>query len=181
MDNVVVKLLDFFKHISRDIMIYVIPGFIVIVNLYIIDKVYIKSEFFQVIDKLEYLPLIIFITSYVIGHIIMAFMEIISLIDPCIYKIFKFKKINFKDEINIFKNNKDTYDYFIERQNQLSHFRWTLSGAFIVSTIIDIYYSIEKVDIPLSFIVLTFLIGIFLLILHYITEKESKDKIRKIL
>ena len=178
MDNVVAKLLDLFKHISRDIMIYVISGFVVIINLYVIDKVYIKSEFFQLIDKLEYLPLIIFILSYIIGHIIMAFMEIISLIDPCIYKIFKFKKINFKDEVKIFENNKDIYDYFIERQNQLSYFRWTLAGAFFISTIINILYiCIGKADISLWFIFLTLGIGIFLLILHYITDKEYKEKI----
>ncbi len=40
MDNTIAKLLDLFKHISRDIMIYAISGFVVIVNFFIIDKFY---------------------------------------------------------------------------------------------------------------------------------------------
>ena len=71
------------------------------------------------------------------------------------------------------------YDYFIERQNQLSYFRWTLSGAFFILTLINGWYKcIEKVDISLYFIFLPLVIGIFLLILHYKTAKEYKEKIK---
>ncbi|MCT7566914.1 hypothetical protein N5T96_11315 [Aliarcobacter butzleri] len=59
----------------------------------------------------------------------------------------------FKVEVKIFKKNKELYDYFIERQNQLSYFRWTLSGAFIITSIINIFIKyIEKVNISLYFI-----------------------------
>ncbi|OCL92455.1 hypothetical protein [Aliarcobacter thereius] len=179
MDNTIAKLLDLFKHISRDIMIYAISGFVVIVNFFIIDKFYLGGIYFGLIDKLEYISLIIFILSYVIGHVIMSLMQIVDFIEPCIYKLFKLKNINFKDEVKIFKKNQNTYDYFIERQNQLTYFRWTLSGAFFILTLINSWYKyIEKVDISLYFIFIPLLIAIFLLILHYRTEKEYIRKIK---
>ncbi len=179
MDNTIAKLLDLFKHISRDIIIYAISGFVVIVNFFIIDKFYLGGIYFGLIDKLEYISLIIFILSYVIGHIIMSLMQIVDFIEPCIYKLFKFESVDFKYEVQIFKENQNIYDYFIERQNQLTYFRWTLSGAFLILTLINCCYKcIEKVDISLYFIFLPFVIGIFLLILHYTTEKEYKEKIK---
>ncbi|MCG3668470.1 hypothetical protein [Aliarcobacter butzleri] len=178
MNNMVVKILELFKHISRDIMIYVIPGFIIVVNLFIIDELYLNNKILGLIEKLEYLSFIIFILTYVIGHIIMALMEIVQRIVKCI----NLEKNNvFKVEVKIFKKNKELYDYFIERQNQLSYFRWTLSGAFIISSIINIFYKyIEKVNISLYFIFLPLIIGISLLILHYVTEKEYKEKVNTI-
>lgn len=175
MDNVVVKLLDLFKHISRDIMIYVISGFVVIVNLYVIDKVYIKSEFFQLIDKLEYLPLIIFILSYIIGHIIMALSNVF-------YKVFycKSKKDVLKKEMKIFKKDSIAYEYFIERQNQLYHFRLTLSGAFFISAIINILYKcIGEFEISLFLIFIPITISIFLFLAYYISKARYKEKIKK--
>ena len=53
MDNTIAKLLDLFKHISRDIMIYVISGFVVIVNFFILDKFYLGGIYFGLIEKLE--------------------------------------------------------------------------------------------------------------------------------
>ncbi|MCT7566913.1 hypothetical protein N5T96_11310 [Aliarcobacter butzleri] len=76
MNNMVVKILELFKHISRDIMIYVIPGFVIVVNLFIIDELYLNNKILGLIEKLEYLSFIILILTYVIGHIIMALMEI---------------------------------------------------------------------------------------------------------
>ena len=81
MDNTIAKLLDLFKHISRDIIIYAISGFVVIVNFFIIDKFYLGGIYFGLIDKLEYISLIIFILSYVIGHIIMSLMQIVDFIE----------------------------------------------------------------------------------------------------
>ena len=106
----------------------------------------------------------------------MAIMEILEII-KC--KISKNRNIIFKNEIIIFKKEQNIYDYFIERQNQLSYFRWTLSGAFFILTLINCWYKcIEKVDISLYFIFLPLVIGIFLLILHYKTAKEYKEKIK---
>ena len=105
--------------------------------------------------------------------------QIVDFIEPCIYKLFKFESVDFKYEVQIFKENQNIYDYFIERQNQLSYFRWTLSGAFFILTLINGWYKcIEKVDISLYFILLPLVIGIFLLILHYTTEKEYIKKIK---
>ncbi|MDN5126583.1 hypothetical protein PJV95_10070 [Aliarcobacter butzleri] len=61
MNNMVVKILELFKHISRDIMIYVIPGFIIVVNLFIIDELYLNNKILGLIEKLEYLSFIIFL------------------------------------------------------------------------------------------------------------------------
>ena len=114
MDNTIAKLLDLFKHISRDIMIYAISGFVVIVNFFIIDKFYLGGIYFGLIEKLEYISLIIFILSYVIGHIIMSLMQIVDFIEPCIYKLFKFESVDFKYEVQIFKENQNIYaNYYL--------------------------------------------------------------------
>jgi len=110
MDNTIAKLLDLFKHISRDIMIYAISGFVVIVNFFIIDKFYLGGIYFVLIEKLEYISLIIFILSYVIGHVIMALTNVIlnfKKIFECNktkLNIHKFEK-EFEFEVKIFNKN----------------------------------------------------------------------------
>ena len=86
MDNSIAKLLGLFKHISRDIIIYVLPGFVLIFNFIIVDKLYLGNKLINILNT-EYLLLIFFILSYILGHLIMAFMEIISFIEFLIKKM----------------------------------------------------------------------------------------------
>lgn len=177
MDNTISKLLDIFKHIARDIIIYVIPGFLLIFNLFIIDKLYLKKEILAIFQG-EYLLLVIFILSYILGHVIMAVMEIVSCIE-FLFKKCKWIKnkieIDFSKELEIFKDNdsKKIYEYFIERENQLYYFRWNISGAFFVSAILNKYLLSEEFYIFL----IPLIVGIFLLCLHYVTANNYKNRI----
>ena len=69
MDNTISKLLEFFKHIARDIFIYVLSGLVVITNLAII-KEYCFNTFKVPGFFSEYKILIILISAYIIGHIL---------------------------------------------------------------------------------------------------------------
>lgn len=175
MDNTISKLLDIFKHIARDIIIYVIPGFLLIFNFYIIDKLYLKKDILAIFQG-EYLLLVIFILSYILGNVIMAIMSLLYKILNC-----EEDKINFEDELNIYKKNSQLYEYFIERENQLYFFRWNLSGTFFISIILNIvllFYFQLSIEFMIYFIFIYFFVGIVLLRLHYVTEKSYKDKIK---
>lgn len=184
MDNTIAKLLDLFKHISRDIMIYAISGFVVIVNFFIIDKFYLGGIYFVLIEKLEYISLIIFILSYVIGHVIMALTNLIlnfKKIFDCNktkLNIHKFEK-EFEFEVKIFNKNQNMYDYFIERQNQLFYFRLTLSGAFFISALINIYFKfIKEIEISWYIILILIIIGVFLFCAYRLSQQRYYQKLK---
>ncbi len=106
MESTISKLLDFFKHIARDILIYVLSGLIVIGNILLVDVLYNSSLIFNHLKYISYLPLLITLTAYILGHIIMGIMLIIDLAE----KLFSIDDINQKDEIKIYNKNSNTYE-----------------------------------------------------------------------
>jgi len=137
-----------FNHIVRDILIYVLPG---VVLLFYICFVYINinsiSDWSFLITN-NGLIIILIITAYILGHIILAFMELFFVkipIDIFIKRICFKKEFNeLNEESNKFKDgeleilafsNKNAYDFFVERHTQLSLFRWNLSGSFFIISI----------------------------------------------
>lgn len=187
MDSSIAKLLDLFKHVARDIIIYMLPGFVLIFYFIIVDNLYLGNKLIDILNT-EYSLLILFILSYIIGHIIMAFMEIITLIEFLIKKM-KCKKneneneIDFQKELEIFKRNDKVYEYFIERENLLYYFRWNLSGAFFILGFFNLFlyseFSIGK-DFFYYFISIPLIVGVFLLCLHYVTEKNYRKKVKNL-
>ena len=181
MDNSIAKLLDLFKHLARDIIIYVLPGFVLIFNFIIVDKLYLGNKLINILNT-EYLLLIFFILSYLVGHVIMAFMSILFKI----LNMFKCKKdgIDFEKELKIFKMNYQVYEYFIERENHLYFLRWNLSGGFLISAIFNVFFMIQfsfEKEFSYYFIFIPIIVGVILLRLHYVTKRIYKEKIEKIL
>ena len=71
------------------------------------------------------------------------------------------------------------YDYFIERQNQLFYFRLTLSGAFFISALINIYFKfIKEIEISWYIILILIIIGVFLFCAYRLSKQRYYKKLK---
>jgi hypothetical protein len=180
MDNTISKLLDFFKHIVRDLLTYILSGLIVIANFAYILLHLNKTEFNILFDN-TYVIWLIIIFAYVIGHIIMGIMYIIlekTKFDNLLTKYYKIE-IKQKNEIEIYKKDTKLYEFFIERQNQLYYLRWNLAGAFLLNGCVNLYLLLTQTNPIFSYLTfISFLSFIVLLVLHYKTAEDYSRTIK---
>ena len=187
MDNTLAKLLEYFKHIVRDLFVYVFSGLVVIANLTFIDYQFYNKQlgFLKILNELDYKILVILVVAYIIGHIIMAVMFLFFEVTGIDKKITDIYKINIdqEKEIKVYKENLNLYEYFIERQNQLYYVRWNVAGAFLISLVIDIFLEIlyKNLDVKISYYIFLFITFFILLILHYKTAIEYSNTIENCL
>lgn len=185
MDKVAAQILELFKHLVRDILVYLIGGLLIIANLLMIDYQYFSgSIYIYITTKYEYLPIIIILFSYGLGQIIMGFMYLFierTGIEKYIKKLLSLKSTsNIEDEIFIFIRNKDAYDFFIERYNHLSYLRWSLAGASLICflfnavTLVIYGYNLATL-ITLVCMVMMFIV---LLPLHYQTDHDYNERVK---
>ncbi len=139
----------YFKHLSRDLYIYIIPGINVLLNCYLFllepnDQNNIQAQFisfYQNTGSLVVIASIIFV-CFIIGHISMAVSEMLTAIYKYIKRIY-FKEIPKNDnneEIEIVTFEKrEEYEYFVERDSSLHLFRWNLAGTFLLLIIISFF------------------------------------------
>lgn len=181
MEKVIGQITDVFIHIARDILVYLLSGILVIGNVFLIDSCIFESKLFNYFSKIGYLPILIIIISYGLSQIIMAIMLILErIIEPILMKIGWVRNPNFRKEVNAFQKDRIVYDYFIERYNQLYYMRWTLAGACLMCTFLNlIFCSWDKCadDVLLKLGVVSFILFILLLILHYRTGNDLSNKI----
>ena len=177
MDNTISKLLDFFKHIVRDLLTYILSGFVVIMNIVYTIFYFDKDEFTMLLSN-TYIIWLFIIFSYIVGHIIMGimllFLEKTKIDDILLNET----KINQKKEIDIYNKNAKLYEFFIERQNQLYYTRWNLAGAFFINTFINLYLFFTYTKTIFSYLTFISILSFaFLLVLHYQTAKDYSDTI----
>ncbi|MFC0875868.1 hypothetical protein ACE01N_04700 [Saccharicrinis sp. FJH2] len=177
-----------FKHLARDIMIYILPGFTLLAYV-----LFIFNYQFNMFEKDEILSsknlLIILIGSYIIGHIILGFMELFvySKVDKLFFKKERRvleeatnNKIDAELEILAYSKRK-AYDFFVERHTQLSLFRWNLSGAFLIISILSFLFIINNYNCNLLIIgIFSFIIFLILFIFSIRTELDGLNR-RKVL
>lgn len=167
-----------FKHLGRDVMIYMIPGLVVLLDLTYLDYLYDT----QVYDHLKDVPCLwaVFIgVLYVLGHINMGICTLRSLI--------KGRKTNEEDEIEkqieIFKSQPKLYEQYIERYDNLWHLRLNLKYAFLLTVIINVLVmSIASLinglsPLPIITCVLAFLCGLFCMASKR-TKKSFEDRLK---
>lgn len=182
LEAIIVKLLDFFKHIARDLLIYALSGIVVLSNFFLIDYFYNSEKFGILFSKIEYNELIFIAISYILGHITMGIMyvlfEMVINFDKIIVHCFDIN-ISKSIELKLFKENEKIYEYFIERENALYFMRWTLSGAFLVSVITNYCFeSFGGIHISLPVYVACGSISLILLILHYKTAHTYSETLK---
>ena len=162
---------EIFQHLGRDVMIYMIPGLVVLLDLAYLDHLYNT----QVYDNLKDIPClwIVFIgVLYVLGHINIGICTLWSRI--------KDRKTNEEDEIEkqvkIFSSQPRLYEQYIERYDNLRYFRLNLKYAFLLTVIINmIAMSIASLingsgPLPIIKCVLSSLYGMFC-----VASKRAKD------
>ena len=133
MDTTLNGLSKIFKHLGRDIMIYMIPGLVVLLDLAYLDYLYDT----QVYENLKDIPCLwaVFIgVLYILGHINIGICTLWSRI--------KGRKTNEEDEIEkqieIFRSQPKLHEQYIERYDNLWHFRLNLKYAFLLAVIVNV-------------------------------------------
>lgn len=180
MENIVTKLLEIFKYLLRDTIIYIFPGLILCLNLYWKNIYNINT----LLEKVENKIFLFTIFSYVAGHLIMTLMYFF-----CEWKIPIEKYMREKTEIDdsqviakemyVLVNSRVIYDEYVERYNILSFFRWNLAGVFLALSILELFDNFSNFSFSWGKIILFILAFIAILKIHYITYKDYVNRVNK--
>ena len=166
MSTVLDGLSKIFKHLGRDVMIYMIPGLVVLLDLAYLDHLYNT----QVYENLKDVPCrwAIFIgVLYLLGQCCMALCTCVSCLKGGFLIGRRKDRLLLKKEIKVFKKNTRFYEQYIERYDNLWHFRLNLKYAFLLAVIINVLAMsiaslINGLDpLPIITCVLAFLYGLF--------------------
>lgn len=189
------ELSKIFSHLSRDLFIYFLTGFVVFIDLAYLDYLFNSASTFHYVKKIPYWTISSIIIAFAIGHLVFAIMYIVfecSKFERWLKKkLFPVKDdndnpiaftIDFEKEITIFANKIDLHDQFIERHTQLYLMRWNFAAGMMFSgltnIIVQIYFHFICVLTVLS--ILLILLGFLIYILSLRTEKDCFDRITKI-
>lgn len=178
MENTLLKLLEIFKYLLRDIIIYALPGFLFFFLFFFLKLPFEPSLVSEQTTIKEYYIIISIVISYYMGHLIMGLMYLVCEL-TLLEKIWK-RKMGIDDvnslekEIFIFNYNKLLYDEYIERYSILCLFRWNLSGVFLILFLISIITN------GISYVaILLFILFLSFLQLHYVTYKDYVERVEK--
>ncbi|MCB0708416.1 MAG: hypothetical protein KDC15_03375 [Chitinophagaceae bacterium] len=194
MDKLIEELFKVFSHLAREIQAYVFSGFILLLNIFLIDFIYYDSFLWDAIKGHSFLTWIFVIICYILGQFALAlyaFLLEFTRLDLWLQtRIFKsrFTSINnFTDEntvldkATILKKDERLYFHFIERNVNLTVMRWNFSSAFLLISIVDFIYLTKEYHCK---ILIVGLVSLFIswcfLILSIFTQKENADQISKL-
>lgn len=189
------ELSKIFRHLSRDLFIYFLTGFIVIIDLAYLDYLFCDAKTFKYVKSIPYWTIVSIIIAFAIGHLLFAVMYFVFECSKLESRIKKFFfplndennnaiafEINFEREITIFANVKELHEQFIERHTQLYLMRWNFSSGLMFSGIINIifeFYFYYNWGFTF-FSIFLILVGFLVYILSLKTEKDCFDRINKI-
>lgn len=126
-----------FKHLSREVIIYLIPGFLlffdILLILYMNDCSFVKEPLFK-----EYLFWVAIIFSYVFGHLSISLREIFVKLFCSTESSQKKGEEQLDKELSIYSKDKDRYEYYIERYNLLYAIRKNLTWINIIVLLVNI-------------------------------------------
>lgn len=126
-----------FKHLSREVIIYIIPGFLLFFDTLLIlnmnDCSFVKESLFK-----EYLFWVAVSFSYVFGHLSISLREIYINLFCSLESSQKKGEEQLEKELLIYRKDKDRYEYYIERYNLLYAIRKNLTWISIVVLVVNI-------------------------------------------
>jgi hypothetical protein len=166
-----------FSHLSRDIQIYLISGFVTILqSCWLFKEEIIINDTF---DKTLYFASLI-IASYIFGHLTYGICDILNLL-----------KINIKDkeilDIKMFNKSQMLYSENIERYTTLYQMRYNIAlNNFIVVAIgvgFCIYYLIVFNRLEMKYLIVSianFMSFVIMAILATSTKTEYLNRFRKL-
>ena len=186
MDKTVEQVLKAFSHVARELQIYFIPGFLVLINASAIN-VYFYGNSYKVIFVYPGIWLVLIILAYVFGHLSIAFYYVTFELTGIEKVINKWLKFNYKLEANllprIYNNDKEAYFHFIERYSILTLMRCAMSSAFFITTLTNSFFLYIKPfnDQFWTLTVLCLISSAMLLILTCKTESDYAEKIKSMI
>ena len=125
-----------FRHLSREIIIYILPGFLlfldVIIILFVNNCSILQNEIF--VNSIFWIAIFM---SYIFGHLSISLCVVLKKL-CCFDNCFGYKNERLDKEIQIFKKDKDRYEYFIERYNLLHAIRKNVTAIWLIICILNI-------------------------------------------
>lgn len=185
MDKSLEQIFKVFSHIAREVQIYFISGFLILLNSYVLNLSYHQHSFLNLL-KQPYVWVAIIAVSYVLGHLAMGFYYVILELtgaDRIINTWLGLScDINSKLLPEIYFKNKEIYIHFIERYAMLSLMRCVMCASLFIIFLIDtIYLYIQPFNNVISTLALVSLMSsVILFILTSKTEKDYAGKISSI-
>ncbi len=175
-----------FKHLGRDVMIYMMPGLVVLLDLAYLDYLY-DTQVYVTIQAIpcSYSWIVFVGLLYIFGTISMAFAEVLY---PKIDKWEPYAGL-LNDDIAVAKKDMGLYDQFVERYNTLSLYRYNLRYSFLLCAVLNVIFGLIY-GLIYSFrdwLLVVLIITALLLILFWIfrrlccqTDCDYYDRVRKI-
>lgn len=169
-----------FTHLSREVLIYFLPGFLFVINiLFLIYKI--DNVTFTEFINYKYIGIISVIFAYILGHFSLAFRE-------SFFNIFHIRKYDEfeKDKEYLFfikEKKENLYEEFVERYNLLFSFRKNIAWVNIVLLLINLIFFILSsiymkifLDV-LVIMIINLLLSIIFNCYYKTTFKSYKDRV----
>ena len=182
MDTTLNGLSKIFKHLGRDVMIYMIPGLVVLLDLVYLDYLY-GTQVYDNLKDVPYLWAVFIGLLYLLGQCCMALCTCVSYLKGGFLIKRRKDQLLLKKEIRVFKKNTRLYEQYIERYDNLWYFRLNLKYAFLLAVIINVLAMsiaslINGLDpLPIITCVLAFLYGLFCMASKR-TKKSFEDRLK---
>lgn len=181
MDKTIEQIFKTFNHIARELQIYFIPGFIVLLNLSLINYYYNGNSYIQFWQQ-NYIFIVI-IASYVSGHIVMAFYYALFEITKIEGVLNNWLGLNYtvvsKLLPEIYKADKEAYFHFIERYSMLTLMRTGMFASFFIIYLINVICLYIKPFVIQVWGVASISL-VFSVIMFVLTSKTEKDYANRI-
>jgi hypothetical protein len=188
MDKTIEQIFKAFNHIAREIQVYFISGTLILLNIFIIDFFYYKSSIWLHIHNKPFIvPCIV--VSYVFGHISMALYYVLLEWTEFDKKMQKRLGLTYAgDEKKLpkfFKDDRETYTHFIERNHILTNMRCTMSSGLFINFLINSTYLLNNYKWQVCLLLtLSFVSSILIFILSMKSDNEyfkSIDNFKELL
>jgi uncharacterized membrane protein len=191
MDKTIEQLLRTFNHIARELQVYFLSGFLVLLNVGYIDHSYYRGTLWHHVNQQPlFIPTLI-IVAYVIGHICMGVYYVLlekTTLEERARRVLSLKRENYDAvQPSLFQKDQNVYLFFVERYVLLELMRCTLSVAFFLMALMNggccLYWLRLSECNCRTFIlaILFFVLSLFLFVLTLVTEKEKSDRIGSLL
>ncbi len=184
MSTVLDGLSKIFKHLGRDIMIYMIPGLVVLLDLAYLDYLY-ETQVYVTLKGIPYSWVVFIGLLYIFGTISMAFAEFVYV------RIERWHPYDgmLSDEVASADKKPVLYEQFVERYNTLSLYRCNLRYSFLLCVVLNVTFgviygcahSFNGWICPMS--IITGLLLVFFGLFHCLcrqTDLDYYDRVRQV-
>jgi hypothetical protein len=182
MDETISQVFKAFNHVARELQIYFISGFLVLVNTYFaLDPKHLS--FLEAHKSSAFFGAGVIIVAYVLGHVCMAVYYVLlewTKLEKVIDRVLRFKNETPPGSLPLlFQKDSAVYLHFVERYVLLSLMRWNLSAAFFIMSIT--HFVLGSSSAQFVFAIACLIIAFALYVLMLCTEEEKMNRVKSLL